>query len=123
MFYDGPTMSGEEASQVEDIPKRASAASSTGAATGLTKSMSVGDFEKIDETDEGIIQAGQEDINLQQQRPRVERGSSGTGSGWMPWQWGTKSSTEKVEKKNEAENMGEGDAKDGKGKSSGVDVL
>lgn len=123
MFYDGPTMSGEEASQVEDLPRRASAASSTGTATGLTKSMSVGDFEKIDETDEGIIQAGQEDTNLQQQRPRVERGSSGTGSGWMPWQWGAKSSTEKVEKKVEAENVGGDDGKEVEAKSSGRDVL
>lgn len=123
MFYDGPTMSGEEVSQVEDLPRRGSVASSTGTATGLTKSMSVGDFEKIDETDEGIIQAGQEDSNLQQQGPGVEIASSGTGSGWMPWQWGGKSSTEKVEKKFEAEDVRGGDGKDGKGKSSGVDVL
>lgn len=122
-FYDRSMMSGEETSQVEDLPRRASAASSIETATVLTKSMSVGDFEKIDETDEGIIQAGQENNNLQQQRPKVERGSSGTGSGWMPWQWGAKNTTEKVEKKVEDENVGGGDGKDGKGESSGVDVL
>lgn len=121
MFYDGPTMSGEETSQVEDLPKRASAASSIGTATGLIKSMSVGDFEKIDETDEGIIQAGQEGSNLQQQRPKVERGSSGTGSGWMPWQWGAKNPSEKVEKKVESE-KGADQGGDAKGKSSAVDV-
>lgn len=115
LFYDGQTLSGEEAPRSEDVIRNTSSAGLSDIT--LTKSVSVGDFEKIDEYDEGIMQAKQGD---KLQRPKVERGSSGTGSGWMPWVWGSKNPTEKLEKKVEGE---ETESNDGKERSSAIDVL
>lgn len=120
IFYDGQTMSAEDAPAAEDVVRNMSITSDM---AGLTKSMSVGDFEKIDETDEGIIKARQEGQILQ--RPKNERGSSGTGSGWMPWVWGSRGQSVAEGKKVEGEDTGASreEAKNGEGKSSAIDVL
>ena len=82
----------------------------------LGKSMSVGDFEKIDEMDEGIRRA--------KERPGMEARSSS----WMPWSWGAKNPTEKVEQKAQdegrvTEQRSVDELKEGKGTSSAIDTL
>lgn len=107
LFYDGPGMSHDGAPSSD---------------SGLTKSMSVGDFEKIDGHDEDIIQAGQEESDVVK-KLQTERSGLGTGSGWMPWSWGAKTPTVSAEKKVEGKDTGAAQEEDVTETSSGIDVL
>lgn len=87
----------------------------------LPKSLSVGDFEKIDEMDEGLVNAR---LEAAKQRPGVER--QGSGGSWMPWAWGAKNPVENIEEKAEVqheERSVDELKKDDQGKSSSIDVL
>lgn len=94
----------------------------------LAKSLSVGDFEKIDEMDEGLRDARTAALK---QRPGPERTAS--GGSWMPWAWGAKNPVEKVEEVVGEEGKGKGELREersvdelkdgGKGKSSAIDSL
>ncbi len=119
-FYDGNSQSlpHEDAlSEAEQLQGRN--ISSAGLSDlSLTKSMSVGDFVKVDEKDEGLQMAGKQEEVI---RPKVDRDNS--GSGWMPWGWGSKNPIEKLEKVEDEQENERRSAGEDKGKTSAIDVL
>jgi hypothetical protein len=73
----------------------------------LSKSVSGSDFEKVD-VDEEARRVARDEERIQ--RLQVQRSSS--GAGWMPWVWGARNPTERLEEKVAAEGgEGEGERK------------
>jgi len=96
MFFD-------ETDDKQTLPRPASALS------GMSKSRSELDFEKIEKDEEGAEEVG---------KPALDRQTSGS---WLPWSWGAKAPASAPSKEKDVDTVMSGVATD-EGRSSGVEL-